>query len=207
MSFTIFTTINTFIILVNLRLCLKHTEKRQTNKVKPQKIPTPWETSSLCSSPVPIVIVFFVYVWLQSIPLISSCCYTLAWNASDLLRHCLPWYHHSHSEGFRNVFPPPDSRWALNNESVCTHLFHNHIEGCSLMLPLIHWVIFQGFLLFSYSWFFVGNKSLKKSCAWQTAVFCLEWIIYCRLESLAVCLSVLGMKDILGANYKRPAYK
>lgn len=202
-----FTTINTFIILVNLRLCLKLTEKMQTNLSKASKDPRTVGTLQPLLLSSSYSYCFFVYVWLQSIPLISSCCYTLAWNSSDLLRHCLPWYQRSHSEGFGNVFPPPDSRWALNNESVCTHLFHNHIEGCSLMLPLIHWVIFQGFLFFSYSWFFVGNKSLKKSCAWQTAVFCLEWIIYCRLESLAVCLSVLGMKDILGANYKRPAYK
>lgn len=39
MSFTIFTTINTFIILVNLRLCLKLTEKMQTNLSKASKDP------------------------------------------------------------------------------------------------------------------------------------------------------------------------
>lgn len=114
-------------------------------------------------------------------PYISACCDMLIYNTSTglsflvlfLFLQQLPL---SHGGGLKSRLPPPDSHWALNNEAVCVHLFYDHIQRLSLTpLLLMHLVEFQSFLT---RWSLGRNIWLRPWRVWQTAVFCLEWIIY-----------------------------
>ena len=113
----------------------------------------------------------------------------------------------SHGGGLKSRLPPPDSHWALNNEAVCVHLFYDHIQRLPPTPLLMHLVEFQGFLT---RWSLERNMWLRLWRVWQTAVFCLEWIIYgsttCS-RCVIFCICAPGMSDRIGTKPQQATYR